>query len=301
MLACILALFTIFGLAHHAAAVSKRQAEVTLLPEQVEAFKPYSLYAAAAYCPPSQTLSWSCGASCAGSPTFQPYASGGNGNSVQFWFVGWDPNLSSVIVAHQGTNPTKLMADLTDLDFPLKKLDPDLFPGLPPSIRAHEGFAKEHAKTAPIILAAVLSLLEQHSASSVVVTGHSLGAALALLDAVYLPLHLPEGTGVRAVTYGMPRVGNRPFANYVDAALPGNVTHVNNKKDPVPTVPWRFMGFVHPAGEVHIQHSGAWVACEGQDDPSPLCVVGDEPNLLHGNILDHLGPYDHKIMMGLCS
>jgi predicted lipase len=152
-----------------------------------------------------------------------------------------------------------------------------------------------------MILAAVLALLEQHSASSVVVTGHSLGAALALLDAVYLPLHLPEGTGVRVVTYGMPRVGNRPFADYVDATLPGNVTHVNNKKDPVPTVPWRFMGFVHPAGEVHIQDSGAWVACEGQDDPSPLCVVGDEPDLLHSNIFDHLGPYDHEITMGLCS
>jgi hypothetical protein len=124
-----------------------------------------------------------------------------------------------------------------------------------------------------------------------------------VLDTVYLPLRLPEGTGVRMVTYGMPRVGNRPFANHVDVTLPGNVTHVNNKKDPImiPTVPWRFMGFVHPAGEVHIQDSGAWVACEGQDDPSPVCVVGDEPDLLHSNIFDHLGPYDHEIMMGLCS
>jgi hypothetical protein len=60
MLACTLALFAIFGLAH-VAAVSKRRAEVTLSPAQVEAFKPYSRHAAAAYCSPSQTLSWSCG------------------------------------------------------------------------------------------------------------------------------------------------------------------------------------------------------------------------------------------------
>jgi hypothetical protein len=60
MLLYILALFSIFELAH-AAAVTKRQAITTLSLAQVESFKPYSLYAAAAYCPPSQTLSWSCG------------------------------------------------------------------------------------------------------------------------------------------------------------------------------------------------------------------------------------------------
>ena len=38
------------------------------------------------------------------------------------------------------------LADLTDLDFVLQGLDPTLFPGLPSSIQAHEGFANEHAK-----------------------------------------------------------------------------------------------------------------------------------------------------------
>lgn len=139
-----------------------------------------------------------------------------------------------------------------------------------------------------------------------VVTGHSLGAALALLDLVYLQLHLPSGTRVSMVGYGMPRVGNRAFADYVDAmhsadSVMPTVTHINNKKDPVPIVPGRFMGFAHPAGEVHIQHdlSGAWVACPGQDNPSPLCSVGDAHNVVQSNILDHMGPYD-DIFMGMC-
>jgi hypothetical protein len=146
----------------------------------------------------------------------------------------------------------------------------------------------------------VLTLLKQHSASSVVLTGHSLGATLALLDAVYLPLHLPAGTRVRMVGYGMLRVGNRAFADHVDATLRGNVTHVNNRKDPYPILPGRFLGFAHPAGEVHIQDSGAWVACPGQDNPSPFCTVGDVPNILVSNIIDHLGPYDDGIFMGMC-
>jgi predicted lipase len=179
-------------------------------------------------------------------------------------------------------------------------LDSTLFPGLSSSILVHKGFANEHAKTAQTILAAVLTLLSQHSASSIVVAGHSLGAALALLELVYLPLHVPTGTRVSAFTYGMPRVGNGPFANYVDAAYNGNLTHINNKEDVVPIVPGKFLGYVHPSGEVHIQDSGSWVACSGQDNPSNLCIVGDVPSVFQGDISDHDGPYDDGIVMGSC-
>jgi hypothetical protein len=235
---------------------------------------------------------------CTGNPTFQPYASGGDGSAVQFWYAGWDPSLSSVIVAHQGTDPTKFLADLIDGDLILGSLDSTLFPGLSSSIQVHQGFANEQAKTAQTILAAVLTLLEQHSASSVVVTGHSLGAALALLDSVYLPLHLPEGTSVSMIGYGMPRVGNSAFADYVDVMDSGSLTHINNKKDPIPIVPGRFLGYTHPAGEVHIQASGAWDVCPGQDNPSDLCIVGDVPSIFRGKLSNHNGPYDDGIVMG---
>jgi pimeloyl-ACP methyl ester carboxylesterase len=151
-------------------------------------------------------------------------------------------------------------------------------------------------RTAETILAAVNKLLAQHSDASVTVTGHSLGAAVALLDAVYLPLHLPSGTQVFIVGYGLPRVGNAAFADYVDAYV--RLTHINNREDPVPIVPGLFLGFVHPAGEVHIQDAGAWDACPGQDNPSTLCIVGDVPNVLDGDIEDHRGPYDDGIFMG---
>ena len=149
-----------------------------------------------------------------------------------------------------------------------------------------------------MILAAVLTLLNQHSGSSLVVIGHSLGAALALLDSVYLQLHVPAGTSLTVISYGMPRVGNAAFANYVDATLSGNLTHINNKKDLVPIVPSRLLGYVHPAGEVHIQASGAWDACPGHDNPSNLCIVGDVPTVFEGELSDHDGPYDDGIVMG---
>jgi hypothetical protein len=101
-------------------------------------------------------------------------------------------------------------------------------------------------------------------------------------------------------SYGMPRVGNAAFADYVDATFSGNLTHINNKKDPVPIVPSKHVGYVHPAGEVHIQGSGAWDACPGQDNPSEFCIVGDEPTVFVGELSDHDGPYD-GILMGCTS
>ena len=162
-------------------------------------------------------------------------------------------------------------------------------------------------RTAPSILAAALALIKKHNTSSVVVIGHSLGAALALLDSVYLPLHLPARTRVSMVGYGMPRVGNPAFADYIDAMhsadnMTVSLTHINNKKDPIAIVPGQSMGFAHPSGEVHIQDDSGnpWVSCPGQDNPSRFCSVGDVPNVIQSNILDHLGPYDDGIFMGLC-
>jgi len=272
---------------------SKRQSITALSSAQIMAFRPFTSFASAAYCSPSTTINWSCGSNCAANPDFLPTASGGDGSDVQFWFVGFSPSQKTVIVAHQGTNPSEIEADATDIDAFLETLDSSLFPGVSSSVEAHSGFAGEQAKTATSILSAVQSTIAAHSATAVTIVGHSLGAAIALLDAVYLPLHI-SGVSFRAVTYGLPRVGNQAFANYVDAHL--SLTHINNKEDPVPTVPGMFLGYHHPSGEVHIMDNNQWVSCPGQDNPSTECIVGDVPNIFDGEVSDHDGPYDTVTM-----
>lgn len=126
-------------------------------------------------------------------------------------------------------------------------------------------------------------------------TGHSLGAALALLDAVYLQLHLPSSTSLKTVGYGMPRVGNPAFADYVDAHITfsgGGLSRINNQRDPIPILPGRRLGFGHPSGEIHIQESGAWDACPGQDNTDARCTIGTVPNIFVSDPDDHSGPYD---------
>ncbi|KAF7317834.1 Lipase [Mycena kentingensis (nom. inval.)] len=233
----MLSLAFVLGLASFAAAAPSlvaRQSVSALSAAQVTAFKPYSFYASSAYCSPASTLAWNCGPNCAANPTFITVASGGDGAAVQFWYVGYDSKLATVIVGHQGTDPDEILPIVTDVNFGLKGLDSTLFPGVSSSVQAHSGFLDSHARAAPRVLAAVRTAISRFSATKVTLVGHSLGGALALLDALYLSRQL-TGVTLRTVTYGMPRVGNQAFADLLSAG--NTITHINNKDDLIPILP----------------------------------------------------------------
>ncbi|KAM5544646.1 hypothetical protein V8D89_001544 [Ganoderma adspersum] len=278
--------------------VEKRQstsAITALSTTQITAFRPYTHYASTAFCSPNVTRTWTCGANCQANPSFEPIAAGGDGAVTQFWYVGFDPVLGEIIVAHQGTDTSKILPILEDADIVRESLDPKLFPGVSSSIGVHSGFSGSQSRSASDVLAAVKTGISQYGATKVTVAGHSLGAAIALIDAVFLHLNLPSVT-TRFVGYGLPRVGDQAWANYVDG-LPVQVTHVNNKEDIIPILPGKFLGYHHPSGELHIQDSNAWLSCPGQDNSNKECIVGDVSNIFEGDESDHDGPYD-GITMG---
>jgi len=94
------------GLYVKAAPTLEARSITTLSTVQISAYKPYSFYASAAYCNPTNTMAWNCGgnvektkpfvsltralANCNANPTFHPVASGGDGAIVQYWYVGYD-------------------------------------------------------------------------------------------------------------------------------------------------------------------------------------------------------------------
>jgi len=274
--------------------LEKRADPTVLAASAVSSYTPYTWYASAAYCSPASTLAWNCGTNCQSNPSYIPIASGGDGVVTQYWNVGYDPTLKTVIVGHQGTDFSKIIPALTDANFHLSDLDSTLFPGLPSGIQVHSGFKDTHARSAKDVLAAVKKALSTYGTTSVTTVGHSLGGAIALLDAVYLPLNLPSTTTFKSFLYGQPRVGNQAFANYVDsAASKVKATRITNKKDPVPILPGRFLGFTHASGEVHIDDpSGQFYNCPGQDNTSQYCTIGDTPNVFVANTNNHLGPYN---------
>lgn len=270
---------------------------IQLSSSRFSEFVPFIEFARAAYCPPTKIEGWQCGNACQALPGFEPTLTGGDGDGTQFFFVGFWPAQSSVVVAHQGTNPLHLLSVLTDMNFELMNPDPHLFPNISSDIHVHSGFALEHKKTAGQILAEVKRLMAGHSSTDVILIGHSLGGALAELDTLFMKLNLPEGTTVRGVTFGTPRVGNPGWATYFDSQI-AHFTRINNKRDVVPTVPGRRFGFRHPREEIHIQEDGSVVTCPGDDDGTdPQCSDLVVPNVAIGRIPDHLGPY-HSIFIG---
>ncbi|KJA19614.1 hypothetical protein HYPSUDRAFT_204495 [Hypholoma sublateritium FD-334 SS-4] len=268
----------------------RRDTITALSTTQITSFDPFTHYASTGYCDPALTRNWTCGANCDANPTFKPVASGGDGAVVQYWFVGYDLTLQTVIVGHQGTVASKILPILTDADFFLRPLSTLLFPGIPAGIEVHDGFGDAQERSAAAVLAAVQLALKQSGLNQVTLVGHSLGAAITLLDSVCLQLALPT-VQFRVVSYGMPRVGNQAFATYVSGLI-GSIDRVNNKQDLVPILPGRFLGFHHVIGEKHIQANNSWVACPGIDNTDPQCTTGAVKNLFYGNADDHMGPYD---------
>jgi len=60
-------------------------------------------------------------------------------------------------------------------------------------------------RAANAVLSAVMTGVDTYGTKSVTAVGHSLGAAISLLDAIFLPLHIP-GLTVTYYGYGLPRV-----------------------------------------------------------------------------------------------
>jgi len=167
----------------------------------------------------------------------------------------------------------------------------------------------EPDRVANAVLSAVKTGVNTYGTKSVTTVGHSLGAALSLLDAIFLPLHI-SGLTVTHYGYGLPRVrtvvlitkiegltlsaqvGNQEFANYVDGKLAGRFTRITNYEDPVPILPGRFLGFRHPSGEAHIDNGQVWKWCPGQDNTDAQCSIGDATNIFDSDVGDHKGPYN---------
>ncbi|KAH7911717.1 Alpha/Beta hydrolase protein [Hygrophoropsis aurantiaca] len=263
----------------------------TMTSAQTAALAPYTEFARAAYCSPDIVQGWDCGEACEAVPGVEISLTGGDGDSIQYYYVGYWPSENSVVVAHQGTDPTQFLSDLTDADIPMENLNATLFPGVDSSVEVHSGFANEHAQTASIILAEVKSLIAQYGATMVTLVGHSLGGALAELDCLFMALNLPADIAIQGRTYGTPRVGNPAWATLFDATI-SDFMRINNEKDIIPIVPGRFLGFSHVYGEVHIVAQDDLVECPGDDDATDAqCTIMTVPNVFDGDILDHLGPY----------
>ena len=104
------------------------------------------------------------------------------------------------------------------------------------------------------------NLRNKHGAVSILVTGHSLGGALATFAGVELQKRF---TNVILYTFGSPRTGDQGWTDYAMRTVQGyqRVTHYN---DIVPHLPMVIQGFNHAGTEV-------WYLHEGTDTAFTIC------------------------------
>ena len=95
--------------------------------------------------------------------------------------------------------------------------------------------------------------MSKHTSASLLITGHSLGAAIASMAAVDIKRKIKSSLIIKFYTFGSPRVGNDVFADYAMTLYPNGtysrVTHHNDAAVYLPNPPV----FKHFGNEVWYQ------------------------------------------------
>ncbi|TVY87816.1 Lipase [Lachnellula willkommii] len=123
---------------------------------------------------------------------------------------------------------------------------------------------------------AVSTALLEHPDYRIVVTGHSLGAAVGTLAAV--DLRSWKDSVVDLYTYGSPRVGNQAFADFVTSQAPaqGSNFRMTHENDPVPQLPPTLVGYQHTSPEYWLSGGDALKDDYSSQDVVVCYGVGNE-------------------------
>ena len=204
-------------------------------------------------------------------------------------YIAVDTTRSLTVLAFRGSKSVRNF--LADADFP--QVPTDICAGC----TADQGFWDSWLEARSGILATLMATHARYPSSSVVVTGHSLGAAIAEIATAEIK---KLGTPVDLYNFGSPRVSSETLASFVMNQGSGNIYRVTHIDDPVPRLPPTALGFVHLAPEYYIT-SGNNVT------PTPADITEfTNQNDLNGNAgnnpldwnLDNHGWYFNKI--GAC-
>jgi hypothetical protein len=198
-------------------------------------------------------------------------------------FVGYHSSQSRIYVVFRGTSTAH---DLTgDLDTTLVT-----YPSCN-NCKVHEGFYNAELSIFLSLVDIVLRLLKDFPSYEVVVTGHSLGGALATLvamdlvhvrldsrtkgDSSYVLLSSSSSSDFSAaktlpvtlITFGSPKIGNIELAYYASKLLLSLHYRVTHLRDIVPHLPL-FMGYTQTEGEYYEDENGKVHPCDGFEDLS---------------------------------
>jgi predicted lipase len=122
-------------------------------------------------------------------------------------------------------------------------------------VRFHRGFMTAYFAVRDRLLAAV----KDYPDCAIIVTGHSLGGALATIAALDVQYNIAQHTGqsLQLYTFGAPRVGNDDFVNSFRQRVPHSYRFVYGW-DVVTRIPRAWQGFQHVPEEQALGNLWTW-------------------------------------------
>jgi predicted lipase len=176
-------------------------------------------------------------------------------------FAGYNPSRNEIVVSFRGSQNLANWYD--NIDYFQKQ-----YPGGPAGANIHIGFYDSYMTMSSQVLSAVSKLTQQHPTATIILTGHSLGAAQSTFAAMDIKLNLKPSNPMKVYNYGSPRTGNQAFTDFVYNYFPdGTFWRVVHKADPVPHLPLTGMGFNHAGNEAFYNddsHPLSYQLCKSQ-------------------------------------
>ncbi|KAF3456146.1 hypothetical protein FNV43_RR00796 [Rhamnella rubrinervis] len=215
-------------------------------------------------------------------------------------YVGVAKDINAIVIAIRGTQEHSIQNWIEDLYW--KQLDIE-YPGMPDDAMVHHGFYYAYHNTTIRhgILNAVKRAKEYYRDINIIVTGHSMGGAIASFCGLDLIAN-HKYKNVQVITFGQPRIGNAAFAFQYSKRVP-NTTRVTNGHDIVPHLPPYYSVFPrktyhHFPTEVWLRNIGLGslvytveqVCDDSGEDPSCSRSVSGK------SISDHLTYYGVELM-----
>lgn len=244
----------------------------------------YVRWTGASYCPAPELEAWTCKVCVPPTVPLTHVTYLVNTSSTITGVVGLSPSTNEVVVAFRGTTGTIEWLE----DFDITKVPASLSVNTSgafscPGCMVSKGFSVDTYLTirAQLLAAARATLAAAAPGARLVVTGHSLGGALAEVATFDL---LASGLPVAAhVSFGTPRVGNAAWAAAwaaaAERAMPDAHHRVVHFQDLVPRLPPLIgLAFVHPPREVwYTESSASYRVCNATNGEDASCCDSDLP------------------------
>ena len=148
--------------------------------------------------------------------------------------------------------------------------------------KVHHGFYKATKNLKDDAIKSVKALKQKYGYSNVIVTGHSLAAAVGQMIGMELAA---VNIKHKVYNFGQPRVGDKNYAHFVNL-ISEELYRFTHDKDMVPHVPPQEIGYLHSCREIFEDKSGKLKECSADNGEDPTCA--DQYSIVKTNTDDHI-------------